>query len=49
MKVNEIWVRETQEEEQRFRIYQQNIDAEEAKIREYAENWEYYSSAYRFL
>lgn len=49
MKVNEIWVRETQEEEQRFQIYQQNIDTEEAKIREYAENWEYYTSAYLFL
>lgn len=49
MKVNDIWVRETQEEEQRFRIYQQNIETEEAKVKEYTENWEYYSSAYRFL
>lgn len=49
MKVNDIWVRETQEEEQRFRIYQQNIETEEAKTREYAENWEYYTEAYRFF
>lgn len=49
MKVNDIWVRETQEEEQRFQIYQQNISAEETKAREYAENWEYYSGAYRFF
>lgn len=49
MKVNDIWVRETQEEEQRFQIYQQNINAEDAKTREYAENWEYYSNAYRFF